>query len=71
LFSRKDWKNYHNWVDLYIDELEKDISQDTFFNFINWKTAHTIIQCFKINKTPPNDDLSSLSQDLEKDTLNE
>ena len=51
LFSRKAWRDYHSWVDLYIDELEKDVSGDTFFDFIGWETAHTLIQYLKNNKT--------------------
>jgi hypothetical protein len=63
LFSRKAWKDYHSWVDLYINELE-EVSQDAFFDLIGWETAHTLIQCLKNNKTDPNIALTSLSQDL-------
>jgi len=54
LFSRKAWKDYHTWIDLYIEELEKDISKDVFFNLIGWETAYTLIQYISSNKSSPN-----------------
>lgn len=47
LFSRKAWKDYHSWVDLYIDGLERDVSWEAYFDFIGWETTHTLIQCIK------------------------
>jgi hypothetical protein len=46
LLSATGWQ-YYRWIDSFLDETEKDLSKDAFFNLLNWESAFTIIQCLE------------------------
>jgi hypothetical protein len=45
-FSRSGW-NYYQWIDSFLEDLDQYLSQDVFFERINWKTAYTILRSKK------------------------
>lgn len=49
LFTRSGWL-YYNWIDSLIDWLEKEISFDSFYEEINWKTISTLLHIEEMNK---------------------
>ncbi len=46
LFTKSGWEYYY-WIDSFLEQLDADISKDTFFERIGWETVLTIIQCFE------------------------
>jgi hypothetical protein len=46
LLSRTDWK-YYQWVDSFLEKLDKRLSENTFFKTIGWDFAVTLIDCMK------------------------
>lgn len=54
LLSMKGWE-YYKWVDSFLNKLDMDISQDTFFEQVNWNSIYTAILCFEnINRAMKN-----------------
>ena len=60
LFSAKG-KEYYQWIDSFLDELDTKISEITFFKSIGWDSAITVIECLKESKR-----WSELSKDSKK-----
>jgi hypothetical protein len=46
LFFSEKWK-YYMWADDFIEKLTEYLSQELFFERINWDTVYTILQCEK------------------------
>lgn len=46
LFSGVGWE-YYRWVDSFLEEIEKDMSEDAFFKKIDWESAFTVLQCLE------------------------
>lgn len=44
LLSRTGW-GYYQWIDSFLEVLDKSISQSAFFESIGWNTAMTVIKC--------------------------
>ena len=49
LFSNAGWEYYH-WIDSYLDNIEKEVSKDDFFERINWENICTILQCLNLKQ---------------------
>jgi hypothetical protein len=49
LFS-KNGLEYYRWLDSFLEDLDEYLTQDTYFEKINWNTARTIIHCLMIKK---------------------
>jgi len=47
LLSRTGWE-YYQWVDSFLNKLDKNISQSTFFESIGWNSALTVIKCLTV-----------------------
>ena len=50
----KDKKMYYAWIDSYLENLSSYLSEDDFWETINWNTICTIIQCSKTRRLPHN-----------------
>lgn len=50
LLSKIGWK-YYRWVDSFLDKIEGEISQEAFFNRINWEATLTMLQCLNRSQT--------------------
>lgn len=46
LLSGTGWE-YYQWVDSFLQVLDKKISENTFFKTIGWNNAMTVIECLK------------------------
>jgi hypothetical protein len=46
LLSRTGWE-YYQWVDSFLEKMDKSLSKDTFFKTIGWNLAVTVIDCMK------------------------
>ena len=44
MLSKIGWE-YYRWVDSFLDEIKGEISQEAFFNRINWEATLTMLQC--------------------------
>lgn len=44
LFSSFGWKDY-NWIDSFLDSIDKYVTKDLFFSRINWNTVSTLLKC--------------------------
>lgn len=44
LLSRTGWE-YYQWIDSFLEVLDKSLSQSTFFESIGWNTTMTVIRC--------------------------
>lgn len=49
LFSSLGWKDY-NWIDSFLDLMDKYASKEVFFDKIKWETVTTLIKCLNKNK---------------------
>jgi len=49
LFSSLGWKDY-NWIDSFLDLMDKCVTKESFFYNIKWATAATLIKCLSKNK---------------------
>ena len=48
LFSNNVWK-YNKWLDMYVNLLDKDISNDAFFESLNWEQTEAIMYMMEKN----------------------
>jgi hypothetical protein len=46
LLSATGWQ-YYRWIDSFLDEIEKDLCEESFFELLNWESAFTILQCLE------------------------
>lgn len=44
LFSSFGWKDY-NWIDSFLNLIDKSVTKETFFSKINWNTIATLLKC--------------------------
>jgi len=44
LLTRTGWE-YYRWVDSFLDKMDDEISEETFFERINWEATLTTLQC--------------------------
>ncbi len=44
MLSNAGWE-YYRWVDSFLDEIEKNISREAFFNLINWDNIAVLMEC--------------------------
>lgn len=44
LFSSFGWKDY-NWIDSFLNLIDKSVTKESFFSKINWNTVATLIKC--------------------------
>ena len=44
LFSSFGWKDY-NWIDSFLDSIDKSVTKESYFSKINWDTVSTLIKC--------------------------
>jgi len=49
IFSKIGWE-YYQWIDSFLEEIEKDISQRKFFEVINWESTLTTLKCLECEK---------------------
>jgi len=40
-------REYYNWVDSFLTEIEERVSQDYYFRYIGWESAYTALMCLK------------------------
>jgi len=50
LFTNRGWE-YYLWIDSFLENLDNYLSEDAFFERINWNTVKTLIHC--LNNTDP------------------
>jgi len=50
LLSNIGWE-YYRWVDSFLDEIENEISQEAFFNRLNWEATLTILKYLNRSQT--------------------
>ena len=43
LFSSRGMQ-YYNWIDSFLDHLENEFSEESFFNKIQWESSLTVIE---------------------------
>jgi hypothetical protein len=44
MLSNAGWE-YYRWVDSFLDEIEKNISREAFFNRTNWDNIAVLMKC--------------------------
>ena len=46
MLSNIGWE-YYEWVELFLGEIEKDVSREAFFKRINWESNLTLLKCLE------------------------
>lgn len=50
LFTKIGWE-YYRWIDSFLENIEKEVSRNKFFERINWEAALTVLQCSNIKQS--------------------
>ncbi|MBC8273543.1 MAG: hypothetical protein H8E40_01025 [Chloroflexi bacterium] len=44
LLTASGWE-YYRWIDTFLDQMDTDVSMDTYFEAIDWESTFTLLQC--------------------------